>query len=110
MINGMDSVQGFSKANLDLALKSADAVGKGFQAIAAETAEYSKRSMDAGADALGKLFSASTLDKAVEVQSDFVRSAYEGYVGQVAKVGDIVSGMAREAYKPYEAFLGKLGK
>ncbi len=110
MINGMDSMQSFGKANLDLALRSADAMGKGFQAIAAETADYSKRSLDAGSSALEKLFAASSLDKAVEVQSDFVRSAYEGYVGQVAKLNDIVTSMARDAYRPYEAFLGRFGK
>jgi len=110
MINGMDGMQNFSKANLDLALKSADAMGKGFQAIAAEAADYSKRSLDAGTSALEKLFAVSSLDKAVEVQSDFVRTAYEGYVGQVAKLSDIVTGMARDAYKPYEAFLGTFGR
>ena len=109
-MNGMDSMQGFGKANLDLALRSADAMGKGFQAIAAETADFSKRSLDVGTNALEKLFAASSLDKAVEVQSDYVRAAYEGYVGQVAKLNDIVAGMARDAYKPYEAFLGAFGK
>lgn len=110
MMNGMDSMQSFGKANLDLALRSADAMGKGFQAIAAETADYSKRSLDAGTSAIEKLFAAASLDKAVEVQSDYVRTAYEGYVGQVARLSDIVTGMARDAYKPYETLLGKFGR
>lgn len=110
MTNGFDYVQNFGKENMDLALKTADAVGRGLQAIAAETADYSKRSLDAGASALEKLVAAGSLDRAVEVQQDFVRSAYEGYVGQVAKVGKIVTDMASGAYKPYEAFFGKFGK
>ena len=110
MSNGFDSMQGFGKENVDLALKSADAVGKGLQAIAAEVADYSKRSLDASASAFEKLLAAQSLDKAVEVQSDFVRLAYEGYVGQIAKVTEIVADMAKGAYKPYEAFFGKLGK
>jgi hypothetical protein len=94
---------------MDLAMKSADAFGKGLQAIVAETADYSKRSLDAGTSAMEALLAAQSLDKAVKVQSDFVRTAYEGYVGQVAKVGEIVTDMAKSAYKPYEAFLGSFG-
>ena len=110
MTTGLEGMQNFGKDNMDVALKSADAVGKAFQAIAAEAADYSKRSLDAGSSAWEKLLAAQSLDKAFEVQSEFVRSAYEDYVGQIAKVSEIVSDMAKGAYQPYEAFLGRLGK
>ncbi len=108
--NGFDSFQTFGKENMEFALKSADAVGKGLQAIATETADYSKRSFDEGTAALGRLFAAPSLDKAVEIQTDYVRSAYEGYVGQVAKMNEIVTDMARGAYKPFEGFFAAFGK
>ncbi len=110
MINGFDDIQKFSKDNVDIALKSAGVVTKGFQAIAAEAADYTKKSFEAGSSAFEKLLGAQSLDKAVEVQSDFVRKAYEGYVGQMTKVGEIVTDMAKDAYKPYETILGKFGK
>lgn len=110
MNNGFDSMQTFSKENMDLALQSADAFGKGFSAIAAEAADYSKRTLDASTSAFEKMAGAKSLDKAFEVQSEFVRAAYEGYVGQVAKMNEIVTDMAKGAYKPYESFFGKLGK
>lgn len=110
MINGFEEVQKYSKDNVDVALKSADAVSKGFQAIAAEAADFTKKSLEAGSSAFEKLFATQSFDKAVEVQSDYVRSAYEGYVGQVTKVGEIVADMAKDAYKPYEVFFGKFGK
>ena len=110
MINGFEEVQKYSKDNADVALKSADAVSKGFQAIAAEAADFTKKSLEAGSSAFEKLLATQSFDKAVEVQSDYVRSAYEGYVGQVTKVGEIVADMAKDAYKPYEAFFGKFGK
>jgi hypothetical protein len=103
-------MQGFGKDNMDMALKSADAVSKGFQAMANEAMDYSKRSMDASGAAFGKLLSVQSLDKAVEVQSDIIRSAYEDYVGQVTRMSEIVSDMAKSAYKPYESLFGKFGK
>ncbi len=110
MNNGFDSMQTFGKENMDLALASADAFGKGFSAIATEAADYSKRTLDASTSAFEKLAGVKTLDKAFEVQSEFVRSAYEGYVGQIAKMNEIVTDMARSAYKPYESFFGRFGK
>ncbi len=110
MSNGFDSMQSFGKENMDLAMQSVDAVGKGFQAIAAEAADYSKRTLDASTSAFEKLAAAKSLDKAFEVHSEFVRTAYEGYVGQVAKMNEIVTDMARSAYRPYESFFGRFGK
>ena len=69
-----------------------------------------KRTIDAGTSALERLIGAGSLDKAVEVQSDYVRTAYEGYVAQVAKVSEIVTDMAKGAYEPYEAMFGKFGR
>jgi hypothetical protein len=110
MATGFESIQTFSKDQTDAVLKSANAVGRGFQAIATEAADYSKRTIDAGTNALERMIGAGSLDKAVEVQSDYVRTAYEGYVGQVAKVGEIFTDMAKGAYEPYEALFGKFGR
>jgi len=110
MINGFDEFQKFGKDNVDVALASAGAVSKGCQAMAAEAADYTKKSLEAGSTAFEKLLAAGSLDKAVEVQSDFVKTAYEGYVGQVTKFGEMFVGMAKDAYKPYEGFFGRVGK
>jgi hypothetical protein len=103
-------IPSFGKDNVDVAMKSADAVTKGIQAMAAEAMDYSKRSMDASGAAWEKLLAVKSLDKVVEVQSDLVRAAYEDYVGQVGRFNEIVTDMAQGAYKPYEAFFGKFGK
>jgi len=110
MISAFDDFQKFSKENADLAMESANVVTKGLQTIASEAADYSKQSFEAGAAAMEKIMAAGTLDKAIEAQSEYVRSAYEGYVGQATKVGEIFAGMAKAAYKPYEGLFGKFPK
>src|SRR5262249_2565518 len=108
--NNFEDFQKMSRDNIDLALVSAGEVGKGLQALASEAADYSKHSFEAGPPAVGKLLSAGPLAKAVENQTEYVRSAYEGYVGQVTKVGTIVADMAKSAYKPYESLFARYGK
>ena len=110
MSNGFENFQNASNESVDVAMKSADAVSKGLQAIAAEATDYSKRALDAGASAFEKLTTAQSIETAVAVQSDFVRSAYEGYVGQMARFGEIAAEMAKASAKPYEALYGKYGK
>lgn len=109
-MNGFDDFQKIGKDQVDVALKSADVVSKGLQSLASETADYSKKWFDQGSAAFEQLLAAKSLDKAVEVQTDYMRSAYEGYVGQMSKVSEIVSEMAKSAYRPYENLLGKIGK
>jgi hypothetical protein len=110
MIGGMDDLQKNGKDQLDVAMKSGNALTKGFQALATETADYSRRTFESGAKAFEKLAAAPSLDKAVEVQSEYLRTAYEGYVSQATKVGEIFTAMARDAYKPYEGMFGKMAK
>ncbi len=103
-------IQGFGKDNMDVALKSADAVSKGVQAMAVEAIDYSRRSLDAGGAAVEKLFAAKSLDTAVAAQSEIVRTAYQDYVGQIARMSEIAMDTAKNAFGPYEALLGKFGK
>lgn len=110
MINGFDDMQKASKENIDLAMKSFDAMGKGMQAMALEAADYSKKSFESGSAALEKLMSAKSVEKAVEVQSDYVKSAYEGYVGEMTKLGAMMTDFAKDAYKPFEGMFGKFPK
>jgi hypothetical protein len=106
----IEDMQKATKENMDNAMKSIGVVSKGVQAIAVECADYSKKSFEQGSATLEKLFGAKTLDKAIEVQSDFVKSAYEGYVAQMTKVGEMYVDLAKEVYKPYEGVFGKFQK
>jgi len=70
-----EDMQKVGKDSADAALKSLGAVTKSAQAIAVELADYSKRAFEDGAAATEKLFHAKSLEKAVEVQSDYVKAA-----------------------------------
>jgi Uncharacterized conserved protein len=107
MIRNFDDLQQVGKDNVDNALKSFGALSKGTQAIATEVVDYSKKSFEEGTAALEKLFGVKTLDKAVELQTEFARSAYEGFVAKAAKIGEIYADLAKETYKPFESMVAK---
>jgi hypothetical protein len=98
-----DDYQKIGKQGMDAALKNFGVMSKGFQAIAVEVADYSKKQFEAGSAAFEKLVGVKTLDKAVEVQADFAKQAFEGFVAHSTKVGQLVSNLAKDAVKPVEA-------
>jgi phasin family protein len=108
MITGFDEMQKFGKDNMDTAMKSLGAVSKTMQAIATEMTDYSKKSFEDSTAALEKLMGAKTIEKAIEVQSEFFKSAYEGFVAEATKLGDMYSDLAKETYKPVEGIMTKV--
>ena len=91
-----------TKEAMDNALKSFAAVTKGFQQITAETTDFTKRSYEQQTAMVEKLFQAKTLDKTMAVQSEYAKSAYEAWVAQMTKLGDIYSDIAKQSYRPLE--------
>ena len=110
MMNNFEDFQKMSKDNMDMAMESFGSMSKGFQAIAAEVADYQKKSFEEGTAAVEKLVASKSLDKAFEAQADYVKSTYEGFVGEMTKIGEMVTDMSKDAYKPYEGVLGKMAK
>ncbi|HEU4659959.1 MAG TPA: phasin family protein [Pseudolabrys sp.] len=107
MVKNFEDLQQVSKDNVDVALKSWGALSKGTQAIAAEVADYSKKTFEDGAAALEKLFNVKSLDKAIEVQTNYVKTAYEGFVAEASKLGELYTDLAKETYKPFETLMTK---
>ncbi|HZP75728.1 MAG TPA: phasin family protein [Pseudolabrys sp.] len=107
MVKNFDDLQQVGKDNVDVAMKSFGALSKGTQAIAVEVADYSKKAFEQGSAALEKLFGVKSLDKAIEVQTEYAKSAYEGFVAEATKLGELYVDCAKQTYKPYEGLFAK---
>ena len=108
MLKNFEDIQKLGKDNVDVAMQQFGTVSKGWQAIAAEFADYSKKSFEDGSAALEKLFGAKSLEKAIEIQSAYAKSAYETFVAEATKMGELYTDLAKESYKPLEGFLAKV--
>jgi phasin family protein len=107
MVNTFEDMQKFGRDSVDASLKSFGACSKSAQKIAVEIADFSKKAFEDGAAATEKLVSAKSLEKAIEVQSDYLKSAYERFVSESAKLGELYADWAQEAYKPFESYMNK---
>ena len=71
---------------------------KALQAIAAETTDYSKKSFEKSRVLAEKLIGVKKIDEAIQLQSDFAKSAYEDFVAQATKIGSLYSDLAKDAF------------
>jgi hypothetical protein len=107
MIKNIEDVQKMSKDNMDATMKSFGMFSKTSQAITAEVVDYSKKSFEDCTKVMEKLLGAKSIDKAMEIQTDYAKSAYEGFVAQATKISELYADLAKETYKPFEAFAVK---
>jgi len=103
-----DDMRKLGEDSMGAAMSSFNACTKNAQAIAAEVADYSKKSLEGCTAAWEKLASAKSLDKAAEIHSEFLRSAYEDFVARATKLGELYVDLAKEAYKPFEGMFAKV--
>jgi len=108
MVKNLEDMQKLGKDNVDATMTSLGAMSKGLQTIAVEMADYTKKIFEDGTAATEKLLGAKSIEKAFEVQSDYAKTAYEGFVAQATKFGELYAGLAQEAYKPFENAMGKV--
>jgi hypothetical protein len=89
MIKSFEDFQALGKDSVDAYVASATAFSTGLQTITA----------------FEKASSAKSFDKALEVQQGYAKEAYEAFLGQMNKFGELYLATAKEAYKPFEAKL-----
>jgi hypothetical protein len=107
MAKNFDDMQQLGKDNMDATMKSFGALTKSTQSIAVEMADYSKKSFEDGGKAIEKLLSAKTVEQAVQIQTDFAKTAYESFIAGATKMGELYAELAKETFKSYEPYVTK---
>ena len=99
----LDDTNLYGKEAMDTMLKSYSAATKSFQAIAAETADYSKKAYEANVAHLEALMSVKSLEAAIELNTSFAKASIEGYLAELNKLGEMYSDFAKQTYAPAQA-------
>jgi hypothetical protein len=106
-----EDFQKFSKQQLDAVNAATATVAKSLQEIAAESSDYSKKTFAASSAVVEKLLGAKSVESAIQIQTEYAKSAYEGFVAQASRINEIYVKLASEAFKPVEnAFAAAHGK
>src|ERR1700682_3639532 len=96
------------KEQIDASFASASAFPGGFQAIATAYGDYTKKSFEDTRSFVEKLSGVKSFDKAVEIQTEFAKTAYETFVTGAQKIGALYGDLAKQSYKPFGGFVAKM--
>ena len=75
------------------------------QAIATAYAGYTKKSFADTKSFVEKLSGARSLDKMIEIQTEFAKTAYETFLAESQKIGVLYGDLAKQSYKPFSGIV-----
>jgi hypothetical protein len=81
---------------------------KGFQAMADELNDFSKSRWEAVFQAWEQLLRVRHIGDVVEVQTRYAQQAYDAYMSEMSKLGEMYLGTARNAANPVKASARRL--
>jgi hypothetical protein len=96
------------KEQIDTQTTSANTFPGGFQAIATAYGDYTKKSFEDTKSFVEKLSGVKSFEKAIEIQTEFAKTAYETFVTESQKIGAMYGDLAKQSYKPFGGFVAKM--
>jgi phasin family protein len=95
------------KPQVDAALAAANCASVDFQTLATAYGNYTRKSFEDTKAFVEKLSGVRSLEKAVEIQTEFAKQAYETFVTESQKIRELYSGLAKQSLKPFESLVAK---
>src|SRR6195952_4544269 len=103
----VEDIQNYGKEHLETVAASASNLQSGVQAIATAYGDYAKKSFEDTKSYVEKLSGVKSVEKVMEVQTEFARSAYETFVAESQKIAGLYTDLAKQTFKPYEGLVAK---
>ena len=103
----VEDIQQYGKEQFETVVASATTMQNGIQAIANAYGEYTKKSFEDTKSFVEKLSGVKSLDKALEVQTEYAKSAYETFMAESQKIAGLYTDLAKQTFKPLEGVVAK---
>jgi hypothetical protein len=107
MMVKVGDIQQYGKEQMNTVVASATTLQHGIQAIASAYGDYTKKSFEDTKSFVEKLSGVSSIEKAVEVQTEYAKSAYETFVAESQKIAGLYTDLLKQTFKPLEGVVAK---
>jgi hypothetical protein len=103
----VEDIQQYGKEQFDTVVASATNVQNGLHAIASAYGDYTKKSFEDAKSYVERLSGVKSLDKAIEVQTEFAKSSYETFVAETQKIAGLYGDLAKQSFRPVENIVSR---
>ncbi|MEM6850929.1 MAG: phasin family protein [Pseudomonadota bacterium] len=90
----------FGRETLEAVMTSANALTKNVETFNNETINYSKQSLEDGMSAAKAAMTSRSVQELIEINTDFTKSAFDSYMGQLNKMSDMMVSAAKDTTEP----------
>ena len=104
----VEDIQNYGKEQFEAAVAHANSMQSGLSAIVSAYGDYAKKFYEDGKSFAEKLSGVKSLDKALEAQTEYAKTAYETFVVDSKKIAGLYGDLAKQAFKPLEGVAARL--
>ena len=101
-VKNYDHILGYGKETVEAYMKAANAAGKGAETLHNEIYSYSKQSVEDSMTAVKAVLGSKSAHEAFELQTDFAKTAFDAYVGQMTKLSEIFVSASKQTFEPLQ--------
>lgn len=99
-VASLGELNAHSRKNLEAVVASVTAATKGAESLGAQAIAYSKKSLEDGVGAAKSLAGVKSLQEAVELQTAYAKTAFEGYIHEMTRMSETMAASMKEAMAP----------
>lgn len=102
-----DQISDFNRENVEAMIVSSNIVAKGFEVIGKEIAAFAQQAAEANMAAAKKLSSAKNPQEMMDLQTEWAKTAFDGFVAESTKLQDISVKVSNQAVQPINDRINK---
>ena len=99
-LSTLNQLNDVSKRNLEAVVASVSAATRGAEALGAQAMSYGKSSMEQSAEAARALSAAKSVQEAVELQTNYARTALVTYLSEMNRMSETVAAAVKDSLAP----------
>ena len=100
MSKGVEEATQFGQDNVEAIVASSKVVAKAAEEMNAEIIAFSKKSYEDSMAAAKEITAVKSVSELVEKQTEFAKNSFEGFVAEAAKLNEMYSEAAKNAFAP----------
>jgi phasin family protein len=101
-VKNYDHFVGFGKETVEAYVKAANVAGKGAETLHNEIFAFSKQSFENTIAQTKALMATKSVHEAMELQSDFAKTAFDGYVSKMTQLSELVVSTTKDSFAPIQ--------
>jgi phasin family protein len=101
-VKNYDHLLGYGKETVEAYVKAANAAGKGVETLHSEIYAFSKQSIEDSLAATKAVLGSKSVHEVLEVQTDFAKTAFDAYIGQLTKISELLAATSKETLAPIQ--------